>query len=126
MSKPIVYIASPYTIGDEALNVRAQMEIWDRMVTDGKVLPFAPLLSHFQHLAFPRPYQDWIDYDLDLIKACVFNACLRINAVEPTTGYFQSRSVGADGEEALFAELNLPIFYGLDELYQWVEKEWRQ
>ena len=53
-----VYIASPYTKGDVAVNVRTSMEAWDKLYSAG-FAPFAPLWSHFQHLVFPRPYEDW-------------------------------------------------------------------
>ena len=66
--KPWVYIASPYTHGDPAINVRAQMG----------AVPIAPLHSHFQHLFRPRPYRHWIELDLEIMQRC--DACLRIDA----------------------------------------------
>jgi hypothetical protein len=74
MSKPWVYIASPYTKGDVAINVRTQMEAFDTLLTFG-VVPIAPLYSHYQHIFLPRPYQDWIDLDIEVIQRC--DACLR-------------------------------------------------
>src|SRR3954470_3513635 len=66
-TRPVVYIASPYTKGDPAINTHFQCELWDKMMTDGKVWPVAPLWSHFQHTTFPRKYEDWVAYDLALI-----------------------------------------------------------
>lgn len=76
--KPTVYIASPYTGGDVAINTHYQCRIFDKLLDDGKVLPVAPLWSHFQHTAFPRKYQDWIDYDQAMLP--LYDACLRLNA----------------------------------------------
>ena len=55
-----VYIASPYTKGDVAVNVKRQIRMASQLMDNG-FAPFWPLLSHFQHMMFPRPYQDWIE-----------------------------------------------------------------
>lgn len=115
--KPWIYIASPYTKGDQALNVRFQMQIWDTLVAMN-VIPIAPLWSHFQHLHRPRPYQDWIDYDNEIITRC--DACLRLDAVDSWVGYSQHESSGADAEVRLFRSLNKPVFFSLDSLAHWI------
>jgi len=115
--KPIVYIASPYTKGDTCINTHFQANIFDRLMDDGIVWPFAPLVSHFQHTVHPRPYQDWIDYDLALCAR--FDACLRLNAELPELDYFVSESSGADGEVARFQQLNKPVFYSIEACYTW-------
>lgn len=117
MDKPLVYIASAYTRGDVAINTRFQCEVFDRLMNDGKVLPFAPLLSHFQHLLFPRKYQDWIDYDLALIPR--MDACLRLTAIYEPLGYSQHESSGADGEVLKFRLLKKPVFGSVEALYDW-------
>jgi hypothetical protein len=117
--KPVVYIASAYTKGDVAVNTRFQCEVFDRLMNDGKAWPVAPLMSHFQHLIFPRPYQDWIDYDLALIPR--FDACLRLTATCERLGYSQSESSGADGEVREFQRLGKPVFYSVVELYRWID-----
>ena len=128
MAKPWVYIASPYTKGDPAINVRCQMKMFDRLLSDGFVVPFAPLMSHFQHLSFPRPYEDWIQYDLELLKR--FDAVLRIDATELVGGqiYLQSTSSGADGEVGRATELGKPVFYRVDDLYAWARnlRNWKR
>jgi hypothetical protein len=120
MSKPFVYIASPYTRGDVAINTRAQLVAFDELMTDGVVWPFVPLWSHFQHIFAPRQYQDWIDYDLALLPK--FDACLRINAEYAANGvqYVQAESSGADGEVAQFQQMSKPVFYAKADLYSWV------
>lgn len=112
--KPFIYIASPYTKGDPCINTHFQCAVFNALLADGHVLPFAPLISHFQHTLFPRPYQDWIQYDLDIIPR--FDACLRLDAVGPN-GYVSSVSSGADGEVTLFKQLGKPVFYSTAEMY---------
>lgn len=123
MTKPWVYIASPYTKGDQALNVRFQMSVWDRLISLG-VVPIAPLWSHFQHMHAPRPYQDWIDYDNEIITRC--DACVRLDAFESNAlgreDYYQSESSGADAEVELFRKLGKPVFFGVHELKHWLER----
>lgn len=118
MTKPWIYIASPYTQGDQALNVRIQMRTWDALLSLGAV-PIAPLWSHFQHLHAPRPYQDWIDYDNEIITRC--DACLRMTATDETVGYTQHASAGADAEARLFKSLGKPVFFGFDDLRVWLD-----
>lgn len=98
-----VYIASPYTKGDVAINVRVQLECADKLMSLG-FAPFVPLYSHFQHMSFPRPYQDWIDIDLIWVKSC--NALLRL----------EGESKGADGEVEFAKKHNIPVFYSIEEL----------
>ena len=122
MSKLWVYIASPYTKGDTAINVRAQMEAFDKLLTMG-VVPIAPLYSHFQHMFIPRPYQDWIDLDLEIVKRC--DACLRLTASHDYadgTTYRQSESSGADGEVAEFRRQGKSVFHSIAEVADWLER----
>ena len=118
--KPWVYIASPYTKGDCAINVRTQMQAFDQLLSLG-VVPIAPLYSHFQHMAFPRPYQDWINLDLEVIQRC--DACLRLAASHVYADcslYYQSESSGADGEVAESLRLGRPVFYSVEEVAEWL------
>jgi hypothetical protein len=116
--KPFIYIASPYTKGDPCINARFQCATFDALLADGRVLPYAPLISHFQHTMFPRPYQDWVQYDLDIIPR--FDGCLRLNATGPN-GYLVKESSGADGEVKLFEQLGKPVFYSFETLWQWAD-----
>ncbi len=115
--KPFVYIASPYTKGDPCINARFQCQTFDQLLAGGVVLPYAPLISHFQHTMFPRPYQDWVQYDLDIIPR--FDACLRLDAEGPSWYRHVHESKGADGEVELFTKLGKPVFYCIAHLYQW-------
>jgi len=117
VSKPVVYIASPYTKGDVAINTRFQCEIFDQLMNEGIVWPVAPLWSHFQHTIFPRPYTDWIAYDLAMIPR--YDACLRLAAIHKK--YVQAESSGATNEVFEFKRLNKPVFYSIENLYKWVK-----
>ena len=99
----VIYIASAYTVGDVAANVAVQMEAAHRIM-DMEHCPIAPLLSHFLHLYQQRPYQDWINVDLELIKRC--DIVLRLPGV----------SSGADGEVQLALQCNIPVCYGWSKL----------
>src|SRR5580693_1616163 len=92
-----VYIASPYTKGDVAINVKAQLDAVDTLMSLG-YYPFAPLYSHFQHMAHPRPYKDWIEADLVWVSVC--DAMLRL----------PGESSGADNEVKVAKELGIPVF----------------
>jgi len=98
-----VYIASPYTKGDTAINVKRQLDCADELMTLG-FAPFAPLYSHFQHMAHPRPYTDWIKIDLEWVKVC--DCVLRLDG----------ESSGADGEVKFAIENNIPVYYSKTEL----------
>ena len=120
MTKPFIYVASPYTKGDPCINTHFQCKIFNQLMNDGVVLPYIPLWSHFQHTLMPRPYTDWIEYDKAIIPR--LDAVLRLNADLPEFDYFEDKSSGADGEVALAQELGLPVFYSVEELYEWAKQ----
>lgn len=101
--KPKIYIASPYTIGDVAVNVKTQMDTADALMSLG-FAPFVPLYSHFQHMAHPRPYADWLGLDLEWLPTC--DAVLRL----------PGESKGADTEVALARELGIPVYTSVEGL----------
>jgi hypothetical protein len=119
MTKPLIYVASPYTKGDPAINTHFQCLIFDRLLTDQIVIPFVPLWSHFQHGVKPRPYEDWVKYDMAIIERC--DGVLRLNAEIPELNYRQCESSGADAEVARCIELNKPVFFSIEECYAWVK-----
>jgi hypothetical protein len=98
-----IYIASPYRIGDVGQNVRAQMEVFDLLVTMGHV-PFAPLLFHFQHIVFPLPEAVWLELDFEWVRAC--DAVLRL----------PGESRGADMEVEVAKVANIPVFTSIQDL----------
>lgn len=118
--KPVVYIASPYTGGDVAMNTHFQCKIFDLLLTDGKCIPVAPLWSHFQHTLFPRPYEDWIEYDQSMLR--LYDACIRLNSEITSVSYEQVESNGADAEVETFLKLERPVFYSIEDLYKWIDE----
>jgi hypothetical protein len=120
--RPVVYIASPYTQGDVAINVRFQHSAWDRLYTLG-FTPIAPLWSHYQHLFEPRPYEHWIAYDHEIIRRCV-DVMIRLPAAGPN-GYRQAESSGADDEVELAKSLGIPVFDSIELLRAWQRDSWK-
>lgn len=98
-----VYIASPYVNGDVAVNVKKQIDTAHALIDKG-FAPFTPLLSHFLHMAKPRPEREWLNLDLEWVKVC--DCILRL----------PGKSKGADGEVEFAEKLNIPVFYSIDEL----------
>jgi hypothetical protein len=117
--KPVVFIASPYSKGDQAMNTYFQCMTFDKLLTDGKVIPVAPLWSHFQHVVFPRNYQDWINYDQSMLH--LYDCCLRLNAEVEKLGYVETASSGADAEAETFRNMGKPVFYAIEDLYKWLD-----
>ncbi len=101
-----VYIASPYTKGDVAVNVKRQLDCADELMTFG-FAPFAPLYSHFQHMAHPRPYSDWVEIDLVWVKVC--DCVLRL----------EGESSGADGEVEFAFKNDINVFYSMETLKEY-------
>jgi hypothetical protein len=102
------------------MNANFQCRVFDRLLREKIVLPVAPLWTHFQHLLFPRPYQDWIDYDQEMLK--LYDCCLRLDAELPDLDYHQHESIGADNEVKAFERLGRPVFYSIETLYEWATK----
>ena len=103
-----VYIASPYTIGDVAQNVknvRLQVDTVNELMNNG-FAPFSPLYSHFQHMIHPRVYTDWLNIDFEWVKSC--DCLLRLDG----------ESSGADKEVKVAQNANIPVFYSIKELYE--------
>ena len=98
-----IYIASPYTIGDVAVNVRESFIAADKLVELG-FAPYPPLYSHFWHFLSPKPYETWVELDNEWVLRC--DALLRL----------PGESSGADAEVALAKEYGIPVFYSIDEL----------
>jgi hypothetical protein len=98
-----VFISSPYSIGDQAVNVNRQIICANELMDLG-FTPFLPLLSHFQHLVHPRPYEDWINNDLDWLKSC--DVLLRL----------PGESKGADMEVEKAKEYGIPVCNSIKEL----------
>jgi len=98
-----VYIASPYSKGDVAYNVKVQIDCANELMNKG-FTPFTPLLIHFQHLVHPRSYEDWMKLDLEWLKSC--DCVLRL----------EGESSGADRETEYAYKNGIPVFYCIKDL----------
>ena len=67
-----VYIASPYTKGDVAVNVKVQIDAYVELLDYG-LTPFMPLHTHFIHMAHPRDYEVWMRIDFEWIESSVLH-----------------------------------------------------
>ncbi len=103
-----IYIAGPYSKGDVAKNVRNAFKIANDLADLG-FAPFVPHSTHFWHLIFPRPYEFWLELDNQFLPLC--DALLRI----------PGESNGADKEVKLAKDLNLPVFYTIDDLKKYYD-----
>lgn len=98
-----VYIASPYTIGNQEKNVGNQMKASSKLIDLG-FAPFAPLYSHYIHILDPKNYDIWIMLDLEWLKVC--DCVLRLPG--------ESKGAALEVEEA--RRLGKPIFKSIDDL----------
>lgn len=104
---PLVYFAGPYSNPDPVENTHKAIMLADAALNDGVVTPLLPHLTHTWHLVAPRPYEDWLEYDLRIMRRC--DAVYR----------FPGASSGADAEVAEAERLGIPIFTTLPDLYEW-------
>lgn len=100
-SKAWVYVAGPYTKPDPAVNTRRACLVANWLADRGW-MPIVPHLSHLWHLCTPKPYPEWLAYDLELIARC--DMLLRI----------PGESSGADGEVEFAKARGIRVFHGLD------------
>lgn len=109
-SKPLIYVASPYSIGDELFNVNRQINAGEILTKRGFV-PLLPLLSHFWHEKYNHEYDFWIKTCLEYLRRC--DGILRL----------QGESLGADIEVEFAKHYNIPVFYDFDSINIWFNVE---
>jgi len=94
-----IYIAGPYSKGDQALNVRAAIYAQDYIECTLGHMAYNPLLSHFQHMLIPHEdIHYWYAKDIKWLMEC--DAVLRL----------EGESQGADMEVAIAEERGMPVF----------------
>lgn len=98
IEQPLVYIAGPYTHPDPIANTRRMIRIADALFRL-HVTPLVPQLSLLWQLVRPRPYQFWLEYDLQLLLRA--DAVLRVPC----------RSEGADTEVTHARQLRIPVLH---------------
>lgn len=108
-TKPLVYLAGPYTQPDCVENTHDALKIGTWLVEDGLVTPFIPHVSLLWHMVTPRPYDFWLDYDIEVLAKC--DALLRL----------PGESAGADKEVAFALDCGIPVFYSKTDLREWAK-----
>lgn len=113
VSRPLVYIAGPYTGPDPILNthnaVIAGMRLWE----EHDIPVVVPHLSLLAHIIYPMDLHEWYALDLHQLERC--DALLRL----------PGPSDGADQEVAYAKHHDIPVFTTVNELLMWVA-EWGQ
>jgi nucleoside 2-deoxyribosyltransferase len=111
MKKKIkVYVAGPYTKGDPAANVRTAILAGNELYDVGFV-PFIPHLNHLWHMLEPRPYPEWLAYDMEWLDVC--DVVLRL----PGPSY------GAQREVERAREQGKPVFHSIEDLKMWEREQ---
>jgi hypothetical protein len=100
-----VYVAGPYTNGDQVVNVRNAIEVADVLLLLNYA-PYVPHLSHFWNFLKPHEYGTWMALCTEWLSAC--------ESMIVIEGY----SPGARVEEAVAKQLHIPIYYGLSEFLE--------
>lgn len=93
----LVYVAGPYSHGDQASNVRDALEAADRLL-DAGYQPYVPHLWHYREITHPRPYERWLELDFAFLDRC--DALIRLPGYSP----------GADREAERARGRGLPVF----------------
>lgn len=104
-----IFIAGPYTKGDVAINVKRAMDVADKLINLGHA-PYCPHLTHFLHMNKAQPYEKWLILDSEYLKIC--DILIRLDG----------ESNGADKEVQLAEKLNIPVFYNMEDLSQYLSK----
>jgi len=105
-----VYIASPYTKGDVAVNVKRQIDVASELIDKG-LFPYWPEHAHFLHMVHPKSYETWMAQCLNFIPKC--DCLLRL----------AGESEGADREVQFAKERGIPVFYSITEVLEFVQWE---
>ena len=103
----VVYIASAYTNGNQAENVRKQIEAYHELI-DAGFCPIAPLLSHFAEIYKTVSYKRWLKIDFELIKRSDF-----VLRLPDEIGGF---SKGADMEVKYALQVGMRVAYNITDL----------
>jgi len=73
---------------------------------------------------YPRPYEEWLQYDFDLLNVC--DGLLRLSSKYEPWNYIQSESPGANREIEYIQKLNKPVFYNKPDSYNWGKYVWNR
>jgi hypothetical protein len=101
----LVYIAAPYTSDPEHNTLKA-IDAAEAILKEG-IIPFIPHLSHYWHLRYEHPWEEWLRIDTEILLRC--DAVLRL----------PGESKGADLEVETAKLKWIPVFYDIDSLVRW-------
>ncbi len=104
---PLVYVAGPYSTGDQVENTQAAIDAAGAIVNSGCAIPVIPHLSMLWHLYRPQGIDFWYQYDLHLLAAC--DALVRL----------PGHSTGADKEVEVAQQIGLAIFADVEAAVEW-------
>lgn len=92
-----VYVAGPYSTGNQARNTKAAIRMGDNLADHGYA-PLIPHLTHFWDMIYPREYEWWLKYDFEWLKCC--GALIRM----------PGESSGADREVEFALDNGIPVY----------------
>jgi hypothetical protein len=98
-----IYVAGPYSTGDQAVNVKTAILCGDNLRALGHT-PYVPHLTHFWHLIYPHSIEYWYQLDIEWLKEC--DALFRL----------PGESHGADEEVRIAKKLGMPVYTSYAEL----------
>lgn len=98
IQQPLIYLAGPYSHPDPIVNTRKMIKVADALFRLN-VTPLVPHCTLFWQLVRPRPYQFWLEYDLQLLARA--DVVLRV----------PGRSAGADAEITHARQLRIPVLH---------------
>lgn len=101
----VVYIASPYTMGDHEMNVRRQIDAAERLAEIGLV-PLCPLWCHYWDIVYPHDWQFWMYQTSEWLRRS--DVLLRL----------LGESKGADIEVTLAQQLRIPVYFNCEALVE--------
>lgn len=81
MSRPLLYVAGPYSKPDPVSNTHAVCRVAIEIYERTEWCPVVPHLSLLWQAVTPREYRHWLDYDLHLMRRC--DAVVRLPGTSP-------------------------------------------
>jgi len=98
-----IYVAGPLTKGPRPENIHNALKAGERIRNRGHI-PFVPHLYELWDIVSPQDYEFWMEMDFKWLEKC--DALVRL----------PGESSGADREVQRAYELNIPVFYGMEDL----------
>lgn len=109
-TRPLVYVAGPYSHPDPVENTHKALAVGDRLNASERLIAYVPHMSLLWHLVHPHKETYWYDYDLHLLQRC--DALFRMHGI----------SVGSDNEVKFAKERGIPVFRSEENLMEWAYK----